>query len=196
MQGVQPAPPPPRFHNDEVNEESVLLANFAYNMIWDVAKEHRRELSGAWACFTPGSWHRVVVPLKERILEPTGCLQHSAVAHFRAFLEHSVVVQRSSVVQRSKSCSVADKPDQCAHIYTRTHAHMCTGTPLSWLLELPKGVEILASTLCESEGHDGGTLTEVASTCIAYVSHEGGSIRRSFTCQVLRGCVCVPASCL
>lgn len=45
-----PRPPRhPRFHNDEVNEESVLFSNFAYNLIWDVATKHRRELAGAWA---------------------------------------------------------------------------------------------------------------------------------------------------
>lgn len=58
------------------------------------------------------------------------------------------------------------------------HRVAIAGSPLSWLMQLPYAVEILAST-----GVDGDVLTEVAATCINYKDFETKRIRRSFTCQ-------------
>lgn len=49
---------------------------------------------------------------------------------------------------------------------------------LSWLLQLPYAVEILASTEASGE-----ILTECSCTCINYKDFETKDIRRSFTCQ-------------
>ncbi|NET00880.1 MAG: hypothetical protein F6K62_02855 [Sphaerospermopsis sp. SIO1G2] len=49
---------------------------------------------------------------------------------------------------------------------------------LSWLLQLPYSVEILASTEASGE-----ILTECSCTCINYKDFETKDIRRSFTCQ-------------
>jgi hypothetical protein len=51
-------------------------------------------------------------------------------------------------------------------------------SPLSWLLSLPYGVEILSQTQVD-ENH----WTEVSTTCIYYKDWETHSVRRSFTCQ-------------
>ncbi|MBV6622045.1 MAG: hypothetical protein KI793_03675 [Rivularia sp. (in: Bacteria)] len=58
------------------------------------------------------------------------------------------------------------------------HRHIIAGSSLSWLLQLPYSVEILAST--EAEGK---ILTECSCTCINYKDFETKKKRRSFTCQ-------------
>jgi hypothetical protein len=52
------------------------------------------------------------------------------------------------------------------------------GSHLSWLLQLPYAIEILASTEANGE-----ILTECSCTCINYKDFETKEIRRSFTCQ-------------
>lgn len=49
---------------------------------------------------------------------------------------------------------------------------------LSWLFNLPSGIEILCSTTAE-----GKLCTEVAATCINYRDYDTRQTRRSFTCQ-------------
>jgi hypothetical protein len=49
---------------------------------------------------------------------------------------------------------------------------------LSWLLSLPRSIEILCSTFAE-----GSKCTEVAATCITYIDRETKEIRRSFSFQ-------------
>ena len=49
---------------------------------------------------------------------------------------------------------------------------------LSWLLGLPRSIEILCSTFAE-----GKKCTEVAATCITYADRETKEIRRSFSFQ-------------
>jgi hypothetical protein len=51
-------------------------------------------------------------------------------------------------------------------------------SPLSWLLNLPYAVEILAQTQA-----DATSWTEASNTCIYYKDWETHTIRRSFTCQ-------------
>lgn len=51
-------------------------------------------------------------------------------------------------------------------------------SPLSWMLSLPYGVEILSQTQVDTDNW-----TEVSTTCIYYKDWETHSIRRSFTCQ-------------
>ncbi len=58
------------------------------------------------------------------------------------------------------------------------YRHIIAGSHLSWLLQLPYAVEILASTEANGE-----ILTECACTCIYYKDFETKKIRRSFTCQ-------------
>ena len=58
------------------------------------------------------------------------------------------------------------------------HRYTIAGSHLSWLLQLPHSVEILASTEANGE-----LLTECACTCINYKDFETKKIRRSFTCQ-------------
>lgn len=58
------------------------------------------------------------------------------------------------------------------------HRHIVASSQLSWLLQLPYSVEILASTEA-----DGEILTECSCTCINYKDFETGKVRRSFTCQ-------------
>lgn len=52
------------------------------------------------------------------------------------------------------------------------------GSPLSWLLQLPDGLEILCSTAA-----DGTVVTECSGTGIYYKDFETKGVRRSFTCQ-------------
>ncbi|MCB1671259.1 MAG: hypothetical protein R3F41_13665 [Gammaproteobacteria bacterium] len=85
------------FHGDEVNEEAVLFANWAYKLL-----------------------HDTIVPIRFKI----------AIS------------------------------------------------PLSWLLNLPYAVEILAQTQA-----DENSWTEASNTCIYYKDWETHTIRRSFTCQ-------------
>ena len=85
------------FHGDEVNEEAILFANWAYKLI-----------------------HDTIVPIRFKI----------AIS------------------------------------------------PLSWLLNLPYAVEILAQTKA-----DATSWTEASNTCIYYNDWETHTIRRSFTCQ-------------
>jgi len=85
------------FHGDEVNEEAILFANWAYKLL-----------------------HDTIVPLRFKI----------AIS------------------------------------------------PLSWLLNLPYAVEILAQTRA-----DENSWTEASNTCIYYKDWETHTIRRSFTCQ-------------
>ncbi|NJL57156.1 hypothetical protein HC928_19970 [bacterium] len=59
------------------------------------------------------------------------------------------------------------------------HRDIVAGSTLSWLLQLPHSVEILASTEA-----DGETLTECSCTCINYKDFETKKVRRSFTCQL------------
>ena len=59
-----------------------------------------------------------------------------------------------------------------------SHRYIIAGSHLSWLLQLPYSVEILAST--EAKGK---ILTECSCTCINYKDFETKKIRRSFTCQ-------------
>jgi len=61
------------------------------------------------------------------------------------------------------------------------HRYTIAASPLSWLLQLPYSVEILASTEA-----DGEILTECSCTCINYKDFETKKIRRSFTCQILQ----------
>jgi GMP synthase-like glutamine amidotransferase len=56
--------------------------------------------------------------------------------------------------------------------------HELAVSPLSWLLCLPYGVEILSQTQVDAQA-----MTEVGTTCIYYKDWETKSIRRSFTCQ-------------
>lgn len=58
--------------------------------------------------------------------------------------------------------------------------HVIAASNLSWLLQLPYGIEILCSSPME-----GGqaVLTEVAATCILYKDYETRRVRRSFTLQ-------------
>ncbi len=58
------------------------------------------------------------------------------------------------------------------------YRYTIAGSPLSWLLQLPYSVEILASTEANGE-----ILTECSCTCINYKDFETKKIRRSFTCQ-------------
>ncbi|MDJ0581521.1 hypothetical protein [Crocosphaera sp.] len=58
------------------------------------------------------------------------------------------------------------------------HRYVIAGSHLSWLLQLPYSVEILASTEANGE-----ILTECSCTCINYKDFETKKIRRSFTCQ-------------
>ncbi len=58
------------------------------------------------------------------------------------------------------------------------HRYTVAASPLSWLLQMPYAVEILASTEA-----DGEILTECSCTCINYKDFETKKIRRSFTCQ-------------
>ncbi len=58
------------------------------------------------------------------------------------------------------------------------HRYVIAGSHLSWLLQLPYSVEILASTEANGE-----ILTECSCTCINYKDFEIQKIRRSFTCQ-------------
>lgn len=58
------------------------------------------------------------------------------------------------------------------------HRYTVAASPLSWLLQLPYAVEILASTEANGE-----ILTECSCTCINYKDFETKKIRRSFTCQ-------------
>lgn len=58
------------------------------------------------------------------------------------------------------------------------HRYTVAASPLSWLLQMPYAVEILASTEA-----DGEILTECSCTCINYKDFETRKIRRSFTCQ-------------
>lgn len=58
------------------------------------------------------------------------------------------------------------------------HRYIIASSNLSWLLQLPYSVEILAST--EASGK---ILTECSCTCINYKDFETKKIRRSFTCQ-------------
>ncbi len=58
------------------------------------------------------------------------------------------------------------------------HRYVIASSHLSWLLELPYSVEILASTEANGE-----ILTECSCTCINYKDFETKKIRRSFTCQ-------------
>lgn len=58
------------------------------------------------------------------------------------------------------------------------HRYTVAASPLSWLLQLPYAVEILASTEVNGE-----ILTECSCTCINYKDFETRKIRRSFTCQ-------------
>lgn len=58
------------------------------------------------------------------------------------------------------------------------HRYTIAASPLSWLLQMPYAVEILASTEA-----DGEILTECSCTCINYKDFETKKIRRSFTCQ-------------
>ncbi len=59
-----------------------------------------------------------------------------------------------------------------------SHRYIIAGSHLSWLLQLPYSVEILASTEANGE-----LLTECSCTCINYKDFETKKIRRSFTCQ-------------
>lgn len=58
------------------------------------------------------------------------------------------------------------------------HREIVATSHLSWLLQLPYAVEILASTEAYGE-----ILTECSCTCINYKDFETRVIRRSFTCQ-------------
>ncbi|MEM8719991.1 MAG: hypothetical protein AAGE84_11870 [Cyanobacteria bacterium P01_G01_bin.39] len=58
------------------------------------------------------------------------------------------------------------------------YRYTVAASPLSWLLQLPYAVEILASTEANGE-----ILTECSCTCINYKDFETKKIRRSFTCQ-------------
>ena len=58
------------------------------------------------------------------------------------------------------------------------HRYTVAASPLSWLLQMPYAIEILASTEA-----DGEILTECSCTCINYKDFETRKIRRSFTCQ-------------
>ena len=58
------------------------------------------------------------------------------------------------------------------------HRYIIAGSHLSWLLQLPYSVKILASTEANGE-----ILTECSCTCINYKDFETNKIRRSFTCQ-------------
>lgn len=58
------------------------------------------------------------------------------------------------------------------------HRYTVAASPLSWLLQMPYAVEILASTEANGE-----ILTECSCTCINYKDFETRKIRRSFTCQ-------------
>ncbi len=58
------------------------------------------------------------------------------------------------------------------------HRSVIAASPLSWLLQLPYGVEILCSTAI-----DGHVVTECSATCISYKDFETKRIRRSFTVQ-------------
>jgi hypothetical protein len=56
--------------------------------------------------------------------------------------------------------------------------HFIALSELSWLLSLPRSIEILCSTFAE-----GSKCTEVAATCITYIDRETKEIRRSFSFQ-------------
>ena len=56
--------------------------------------------------------------------------------------------------------------------------HLIGISSLSWLLSLPRSIEILCSTFAE-----GKKCTEVAATCITYVDRETKELRRSFSFQ-------------
>ena len=56
--------------------------------------------------------------------------------------------------------------------------HLIGLSSLSWLLSLPRSIEILCSTFAE-----GKKCTEVAATCITYVDRETKELRRSFSFQ-------------
>ena len=56
--------------------------------------------------------------------------------------------------------------------------HIVAISPISWLLNLPYAVEILAQTQA-----DENSWTEASNTCIYYKDWETKTIRRSFTCQ-------------
>ncbi len=58
------------------------------------------------------------------------------------------------------------------------HRSIIAVRPLSWLLQLPYGVEILCSTAV-----DGHIVTECSATCISYKDFESKRVRRSFTVQ-------------
>ncbi len=58
------------------------------------------------------------------------------------------------------------------------YRYTIAASPLSWLLQLPYSVKILASTEANGE-----ILTECSCTCINYKDFETKKIRRSFTCQ-------------
>lgn len=58
------------------------------------------------------------------------------------------------------------------------HRSVVAASPLSWLLQLPYGVEILCSTAI-----DGHVVTECSATCISYKDFETKRVRRSFTVQ-------------
>lgn len=64
------------------------------------------------------------------------------------------------------------------HDVIMNHRGLIAGSPLSWLMSLPMGIEILCST-----GDEGQLVTECATTCIYYEDLETKRIRRSFTCQ-------------
>lgn len=58
------------------------------------------------------------------------------------------------------------------------HRSVIAASPLSWLLQLPNGVEILCSTAI-----DGQIVTECSAMCISYKDFETKRVRRSFTVQ-------------
>lgn len=58
------------------------------------------------------------------------------------------------------------------------HRAIIAASPLSWLLQLPYGVEILCSTAVNDH-----IVTECSATCMSYKDFETKRIRRSFTVQ-------------
>ena len=56
--------------------------------------------------------------------------------------------------------------------------HLVANSELSWLIQLPDAIEILAST-----EEAGAVVTECSATCITYTDFETKEVRRSFTSQ-------------
>ncbi len=92
-------------------------------------------------------------------------------SHFKISMFHSDEVNEEAIL-------FANWAYRQLHEAIIPYRYGIAGSPLSWLLRLPYGVQILAST--EANGHP---VTECSCTSIFYKDFETGHVHHSYSCQ-------------